>query len=1000
MLKLALERYDSAGASRLDHAQQTQHSERGHPHNGPYAESRNESIITLGVCAMDKKIQSDGMQALLACIPGHLLEVRIFGDECLLNSPVQRWPRCDALLAFASNGFPLEKAKEYVQLYQPFVLNDLELQSVLQSRKAIYGKLASVGVPTPRHVIVNREGGSSCDAVIESEDSISVNGVTLHKPFVEKPLDADNHHIHIYYPSRAGGGSKRLFRKVQDRSSTFHPGASSVRRDGSYLYEEFIDTCGVDIKCYTCGPALAHAEGRRSPALDGRVVRDANGKEKRHPVVLTALEQDIARRISLAFKQLVCGFDLLRETQPEPSTRGPHAPPSAHPAASLVCDVNGWSMAKATFSSSSSASSSSTPGYATSTSTSTACFPADCARLVTACVLQALRPAASVPPAPLPLAPLSTAGSAFGGGGLSAMFPRRQWPQPPSPALYPPAPSAVASMERSTGALAVSVKLVVTATAHSPILNYFYKHAAENAAEAAAAAATASGNDAAAAAAASAAVWRNGIKVKSRAALQAFLVAVEAVLRDSKGCPEARALCQMRDVLTRRSISGINRKLQIKPRSSRSSSRQSPSPPGAPPTPPPCSEVLLVLKSSDEGRVMKTAAAFAKGMLQLEGDLTPIIVSLVQVQPLVLDRSLDDGVKAMAARGQELLMQTEAVPTSFAPSLKRTMSPQAALTRMHVLLGDLVQWLEGRPSNAGEADKADTTGGGETLRLALERWKKLWKNLRPPAKASPTASTPAAADANSASAPGSTTSATSSAAFNVSKVTDVHDACRYEAVNRGWARDWPGLQELAGLARALAQALVPLERGCGSEGGLLSARTCAPLMRKLAAHVRTAVATADADQYSGATAMQGLPGGWQGGEHTADEHCPPRTRLYFTSESHMVALVQLLVRPPPGAPPLLDAPACRLLSETPELCYLSQVVFRLLEEVGGGESSERFRLECRFSPGAHGDPFGGRGGGVEVAPLRLLGAHISLDEFEHFIQAVELASDTERRGQL
>ena len=37
----------------------------------------------------------------------------------------------------------------------------------------------------------------------------------------------------------------------------------------------------------------------------------------------------------------------------------------------------------------------------------------------------------------------------------------------------------------------------------------------------------------------------------------------------------------------------------------------------------------LKIKDSDEWRVMKTAAAFAKGLLQLEGDLLPILVSLV-----------------------------------------------------------------------------------------------------------------------------------------------------------------------------------------------------------------------------------------------------------------------------------------------------------------------------------------------------------------------------------
>ena len=37
----------------------------------------------------------------------------------------------------------------------------------------------------------------------------------------------------------------------------------------------------------------------------------------------------------------------------------------------------------------------------------------------------------------------------------------------------------------------------------------------------------------------------------------------------------------------------------------------------------------LKIKTSDEGRVMKTAAAFAKGLLELEGDIPPILVSLV-----------------------------------------------------------------------------------------------------------------------------------------------------------------------------------------------------------------------------------------------------------------------------------------------------------------------------------------------------------------------------------
>ena len=82
----------------------------------------------------------------------------------------------------------------------------------------------------------------------EHDDHIEVNGVVVHKPFVEKPVDADDHNIAIYYPSSAGGGCKKLFRKVGDRSSEFYPEINEIRRDGSYIYETFMETQGTDVK--------------------------------------------------------------------------------------------------------------------------------------------------------------------------------------------------------------------------------------------------------------------------------------------------------------------------------------------------------------------------------------------------------------------------------------------------------------------------------------------------------------------------------------------------------------------------------------------------------------------------------------------------------------------------------------------------------------------------------------------------------------------------------
>jgi hypothetical protein len=64
----------------------------------------------------------------------------------------------------------------------------------------------------------------------------------------------------------AGGGCKKLFRKIGNRSSEFYPDLNEVRRDASYIYEEFVETQGTDVKMYTyvefvCALAGVHLQG-------------------------------------------------------------------------------------------------------------------------------------------------------------------------------------------------------------------------------------------------------------------------------------------------------------------------------------------------------------------------------------------------------------------------------------------------------------------------------------------------------------------------------------------------------------------------------------------------------------------------------------------------------------------------------------------------------------------------------------------------------------------
>jgi len=288
---------------------------------------REKTRPTLGICCMDAKAQSAPMKAIIRRLEKSF-QIISLNEEIFNNKEVEDWPIVQCLISFHSDGFALSKAIEYTNLRAPIEINELRYQKILRHRNIVYDLLRTIEVPCPNAIVIDHSD-KDIDFV-ESEDYILVSGVKICKPFVEKPVEADDHNIWIYYPRSAGGGIKKLFRKVGDKSSLYEQNAGKVRRDGKYMYEPFLSTQGTDIKVYTVGPGYFHAEARKAPTVDGKVNRSKDGKEIRYPIILSTEEKKYAAAIVQSFGQKICGFDILRTNK----------------GVSYVCDVNGWSFVK------------------------------------------------------------------------------------------------------------------------------------------------------------------------------------------------------------------------------------------------------------------------------------------------------------------------------------------------------------------------------------------------------------------------------------------------------------------------------------------------------------------------------------------------------------------------------------------------------------------------------------------------------------------------------
>ena len=97
--------------------------------------------------------------------------------QVILEEPIEKWPRCEALLVWESEGFPLQKAQRYVRLARPLLINNVFMQDILLDRRSVYKTLKEHNICVPPHIIVNRdqrqrEEGLDPEGFEEAEDYV------------------------------------------------------------------------------------------------------------------------------------------------------------------------------------------------------------------------------------------------------------------------------------------------------------------------------------------------------------------------------------------------------------------------------------------------------------------------------------------------------------------------------------------------------------------------------------------------------------------------------------------------------------------------------------------------------------------------------------------------------------------------------------------------------------------------------------------------------------
>ena len=77
--------------------------------------------------------------------------------------------------------------------YSSHLLSGFYFLEQYQDRVRVYQILNDHGIETPRYIVCDRSDLNNLPEFEEFDDYLEINGETFHKPFVEKPVSAENH---------------------------------------------------------------------------------------------------------------------------------------------------------------------------------------------------------------------------------------------------------------------------------------------------------------------------------------------------------------------------------------------------------------------------------------------------------------------------------------------------------------------------------------------------------------------------------------------------------------------------------------------------------------------------------------------------------------------------------------------------------------------------------------------------------------------------------------